>query len=167
MQRPRTLLFALVLVACVGCDHASKRLAEQALGTTGAVSVAADVLRLEVVHNPGAFLSLGADLPPAVRTWLFGGLVPLGLLGIGLLVWRAGPPPGAAALGLGLLAGGGLGNWIDRLLNAGAVTDFLRLEVGPLHTGIFNLADVAIVAGVAVIVLARAPARSGGPAEQA
>ncbi|HEY8123705.1 MAG TPA: signal peptidase II, partial [Myxococcota bacterium] len=41
----------------------------------------------------------------------------------------------------------------DRVLNAGAVTDFVSLGVGPLRTGIFNLADVAIMAGAALLLL--------------
>ena len=52
-----------------------------------------------------------------------------------------------------LVAGGGIGNWLDRLLNQGTVTDFVSLGVGPLRTGIFNLADVAVMAGVALLLL--------------
>jgi signal peptidase II len=55
-------------------------------------------------------------------------------------------------IGLCLLTGGGLGNLIDRISNNGAVTDFLRLGIGPLRTGIFNLADVAIVSGVLMLL---------------
>ena len=47
--------------------------------------------------------------------------------------------------GVGLLVGGGAANGIDRLVN-GAVTDFL--VVGPV---LINLADIAIVAGIAVM----------------
>ena len=56
-------------------------------------------------------------------------------------------------MGLGLVAGGGVANWIDRLV-AGAVTDFVSLGVGGLRTGIFNLADLSVLAGVAVLLLA-------------
>ena len=49
---------------------------------------------------------------------------------------------------VGLIAGGGLSNWIDRLAHGGFVTDFLSVGFGPVRTGIFNLADVAVVAGV-------------------
>ena len=55
--------------------------------------------------------------------------------------------------GLALIAGGGVANLVDRLLNSGAVIDFMRLGVGPLHTGVFNVADVAIVAGGLLFVL--------------
>ena len=55
---------------------------------------------------------------------------------------------------LGILAGGGLGNWLDRVLHDGHVTDFVSLGVGQLRTGIFNVADLSVVAGVAVLLLA-------------
>jgi signal peptidase II len=52
------------------------------------------------------------------------------------------------ALGIGLIIGGALGNAIDRA-RFGAVADFFSFHVGWFHWYIFNLADVAIVAGVA------------------
>ncbi len=62
-------------------------------------------------------------------------------------------------LGVGLLSGGALGNLADRIRD-GAVTDFLDPPLWPA----FNLADVAIVAGVAVIALAAlAPAQAKAP----
>jgi signal peptidase II len=61
-------------------------------------------------------------------------------------------------IALGLLAGGGLGNWLDRILNAGAVTDFVSLGLGRLRTGIFNVADVAVIGGALLLALsARRP----------
>jgi signal peptidase II len=38
------------------------------------------------------------------------------------------------------------------------VVDFVMLSAGPLHTGVFNVADVAITAGVAMVLFARKPA---------
>jgi signal peptidase II len=52
------------------------------------------------------------------------------------------------ALSLGLLIGGAMGNAIDRI-RFGAVADFFSFHIGSFHWYIFNLADVAIVAGVA------------------
>jgi signal peptidase II len=51
------------------------------------------------------------------------------------------------------VAAGGIGNLLDRLFNNGAVIDFIRLGIGPLRTGIFNMADVAIVTGVVTFLL--------------
>ncbi len=46
-----------------------------------------------------------------------------------------------------------MANLIDRILRNGSVRDYVQLGIGPLHTGVFNLADVAIVAGVLTFAL--------------
>jgi signal peptidase II len=154
VTRLRGLLFLAVLLAAAGCDQATKRLAREVLGGSSAVSLAADTVRFELAANPGGFLSFGADLPAGVRSLFFLAVVPLGLLLLCILVLRAAPPSHASLVGLGLVAGGGLANWIDRLVQDGAVTDFVSLGLGPLRTGIFNVADVSVMAGVAVLLLA-------------
>ncbi|HEX2485785.1 MAG TPA: signal peptidase II [Myxococcota bacterium] len=152
--RRRALLFAAVVALCVGCDHATKEVAERALGPGTGLSLLGDVLRLDLVQNPGAFLSVGALLPDAVRRVLFLGVVPAGLALFCALAVSGGFASGRSLVALGLLAGGGVANWLDRLVNGGAVTDFVSLGLGPLRTGVFNVADVCIVAGVAWLLAA-------------
>ena len=55
-------------------------------------------------------------------------------------------------VGLGLIWAGGTSNLIDRVTRHGLVTDFVIIRVGPLHTGVFNAADVLVMAGVAVLI---------------
>ena len=117
------------------------------------ISLGGDSVRLELVHNPGAFLSLASELPADVRGPLLLVLVPLALAALFVLALRSRAASGRSVLGLGLIAGGGLGNWLDRLMHGGAVTDFVSLGLGPLRTGIFNLADVCIVAGALLLLL--------------
>jgi signal peptidase II len=59
----------------------------------------------------------------------------------------------ARFVALALIAGGGISNLIDRLLYDGRVTDFLNVGIGALRTGIFNLADMVILAGALLLVL--------------
>ena len=153
----RALLFASVLLLAIGCDHAAKGIARTHLEHAGRVSLAADLLRFELVSNPGAFLSLGAGLAPELRRGLFLGLVPALVAGLCVATLRAGLRRPPRVVGLALVSGGGLANWLDRLVNEGAVTDFVSLGLGALRTGIFNLADVAILAGAALLLLSEAP----------
>lgn len=64
-------------------------------------------------------------------------------------LWKT--PSRLAGLGLGLLIGGALGNALDRL-RYGAVADFFHVHIGAFSWYVFNLADVAIVAGVALLL---------------
>ncbi len=47
-----------------------------------------------------------------------------------------------------LILAGGFGNLYDRAVNDGRVVDFMLLQIGPLKTGVFNVADIAILAGL-------------------
>jgi signal peptidase II len=152
MKPQQILVFAAMLVICVGCDHAAKRIAESALDGPS-VSLAGDALRFELVYNPGAFLGFGSELPGGVRGFLLQLLVPVALAGVCIAALRSGVASHWSLVGLGMMVGGGLGNWLDRLMNGGLVTDFVSLGVGPLRTGVFNLADVYIMAGVALALL--------------
>ena len=151
--RWRLALLSLVMLTCVGCDQAAKAMARDSLvGRT--ISLLGGAVRFEYAENTGAFLSLGASLPSGMRTLLFVGGT--GVIVLGLLVamargGHAGSPSGS--LGLALLAGGAVGNLIDRVVYDGAVVDFVSVGLGGLRTGIFNLADVAITAGVVLVAL--------------
>jgi signal peptidase II len=154
VTRWRASVFLVTLLAAAGCDQATKHVAREVLAGSPTVSFAADTVRFELALNPGGFLSFGAGLPEAVRSVFFLAVVPLGLLLVCVLLFRAGPLSGAALVGLGLVAGGGLANWIDRLVHGGAVTDFVSLGLGVLRTGIFNVADVSVMVGAIVLLLA-------------
>jgi signal peptidase II len=112
----------------------------------------ADTLRLGYEENVGGFLSLGAGLPAPVRTIIFtaatGGLLVL----LTALVWRNGWDRWRT-VALALFIAGGASNWIDRVMS-GRVVDFLNVGIGSLRTGVFNVADMAIMAGVALLLVA-------------
>lgn len=110
------------------------------------LSFAHDTLRLQYAENIGAFLSIGSSLPETVRGPLF--TVGIGAILFGMLGYLMFVPalPRATAISLSLVAGGGLSNLIDRIAY-GYVIDFLNIGLGDLRTGIFNVADVAIMVG--------------------
>jgi signal peptidase II len=68
-----------------------------------------------------------------------------------LVVWLRKATKPLAAASFGLLIGGALGNALDRVMH-GAVADFVHLHWGTFSWYIFNVADIAIVAGVAVLL---------------
>ena len=76
----------------------------------------------------------------------------------GLLVWIHRSDSRLTASALGLVVGGALGNLLDRL-RQGAVADFLDFYIGSYHWPAFNLADVAIVCGVGLLLVESVLAR--------
>jgi signal peptidase II len=153
--RARTALLVLTAVSTIACDRGTKMLASTHLAGTPARSYLGGSVRILYAENQGAFLSLGADAPEWLRRDVLSVFIGLSLLGIGILAWRQRAHP-LAGVGLGLVWAGGLSNLADRLL-AGHVVDFVMLSAGPLRTGVFNVADVAITGGVALVLLARKP----------
>jgi signal peptidase II len=109
-------------------------------------------VRLQLTFNQGAFLSLGASLPDALRRSIF--TMGTGLLLIGALIFALFSNAGAfsVVLAVSLFVAGGIGNLMDRIFHGGSVVDFFNVGVGPLRTGIFNIADVAIMGGVLVLI---------------
>jgi signal peptidase II len=146
-------LMVLAILACTGCDQAAKAIARDALASSPPVTLLGGAVRLEYTENPGAFLSLGANLPPTARFLVGVVFVALSLAALLVFTLRATGLSSRQKAGLALILGGGLGNLIDRLVNHGQVIDFVSLGIGRLHTGIFNLADVAITAGVLLVFL--------------
>lgn len=74
------------------------------------------------------------------------------LIAAALLIWMRVAKGGMLVAALGLVAGGALGNVIDRL-RFGAVVDFLDFHVGAWHWPAFNVADAAISIGVLLLIL--------------
>ena len=154
MQRfKRIALIVALLIFCVGCDQTTKSLARAHLQDRGTVSFLGDTLRLQYAENPGAFLSLGASLAHgwAVAAFTIGGIVMIAAaLSYALL---ASKPTRLQIVALALICGGGIGNLVDRVRYDGHVTDFLNVGLGTIRTGIFNVADVALMVGVGLFIL--------------
>ena len=146
----RLAAISLVLVGTAGCDQATKHLARTELGQMGSVTLPGRFIEFTLAENHGAFLSLGASLPEAVRIALTVG-VSLGLAFLLMYLIRAPRLRWLSLLWLALIWAGGVSNLIYRFIRHGAVTDFMVVRAGPLHTGIFNLADFALVVGILML----------------
>jgi signal peptidase II len=143
-----------VLFSTVGCDQATKSMAQTHLAPSEPITFLNGIVRLQYAENPGAFLSLGAALPGSAQHWIFTVAVALILSGVLLFALRESlKAPATVLVAFALFLGGGLGNLIDRLTNDGRVIDFMHIGIGNLRTGIFNVADMALMTGVALLLL--------------
>jgi signal peptidase II len=145
----------LVLVATAGCDQATKQLARSQLNQFSSAAFPGGFLEFTLAENPGAFLSLGATLPDAARSSVLTLGVGLGLTVLLAYLVASSSLQWLSFLGLALAWAGGMSNLVDRFCRHGLVTDFILLRAGPLHTGVFNLADLAIVCGIILLLVSR------------
>lgn len=104
---------------------------------------------LVLVWNTGVSFGLFANDADTMR-WLLSA-VALAISAV-LVVWLRRADSGLLAAALGMVIGGALGNIVDRVLY-GAVADFLDLHLMGYHWPAFNVADGAIVVGVAALLL--------------
>ncbi len=153
LRAQKALVIALLILAVVGCDQAAKQAARTSLEGRGTVRVVGDVLVLRYVENEGAFLGLGSRLPAPVRMTLLGAFPLAALAAVVIGMVRSKSLQWTLLVGLSLVAGGGFGNLVDRLSRGGHVSDFLNLGIRNLRTGIFNLADMAILAGCVLLLV--------------
>ena len=144
-------VMSVVVGLLLATDQLTKEIAISYLKGQPTYTYLADTFRLQYAENKGAFLSLGSGLSEGSRFWLLGVIV---LLFLSLYTYHLlkGHPTREVVVGISLVVGGGVSNLIDRFFRAeGSVIDFMNMGIGALRTGIFNIADMAIVVGVALL----------------
>ena len=147
----RIVLILLIITVNIGCDQFSKKIVKRSVLPYETIHVLNDYLTVTRVENSGAFLSAGDSMSKASKQ-IFLTLIPVIAMVLGLVYLFLKPVSGNMLVGLCFVIGGGVGNLFDRILY-GSVTDFLYLKFGIFQTGIFNIADVSIMAGMSVILL--------------
>lgn len=137
------MVFAAIALAIVIADQVVKAVVVRLLPLGESVLVIPGVLALTRVQNTGAAFGLAAALPMIIPAAI--ALTFLFLLFYNRPRWTRRPlARGAVAL----LAGGAVGNLIDRV-RLGAVIDYLDVFIWP----VFNLADIAVTAGAALLIV--------------
>ncbi len=137
---PRLLLAALIVLVV---DQATKTIALETLDD-GPVDLIEGALSFDLSFNPGGVFGVGRGFPG-----LF--LVATIAVTFGILLWARRIEDRSWLVPLGLVLGGGVGNVVDRVFRGfdGQVVDFIDLHVWP----VFNVADMAIVSGVGLVLL--------------
>ena len=143
MTRRRALAFAATAAAVVVIDQITKEIVRSSLALNESVPVVDGLLWLTRVHNTGAAFGILRG-----QQWLLIGTSLIVLTAIGWAIVRVRPESLLMRTALALVTGGAIGNLIDRVVYGG-VTDFFDLGWFP----IFNVADIALDVGVALIVL--------------
>ncbi|MBL4796713.1 MAG: signal peptidase II [Oleispira sp.] len=147
------LIIFISLTSLIGCDRVTKIQAIENLKNNEPLSYFGGMFKLTYHENIGAMLSLGSGLSDELRYYIFTIAAGVVLLS-GLIYISIKPLPKLHLFLASLFIGGGFGNLYDRVFNDGAVVDFMLIVLGPVRTGVFNVADVAImVGGIGLMIL--------------
>lgn len=150
-RRVAGVLFVLLSVLLVGCDHATKYAASHVLQNGPPIDVVSGVVDLAYTRNHDISFNLidRVGLPVANARVV---LIAFGLLLIAALSvawWRRRRDPSKLLhAGFALLVAGAVGNVTDRMLR-GYVVDFIHVHYWP----VFNVADVAVIVGMIALAL--------------
>jgi signal peptidase II len=146
----RVAVFLTVLLLTAGFDQGTKEWA-RALPAGSGQPVIDGVWDWQVAQNTGAAFSLFASSPEIARVVL--SLLALGaLVAIIVVALRTRPEQRLTRIALALVAGGALGNLVDRV-RLGSVTDFIKWHYHDRVWPLFNVADVALVIGAVLLVI--------------
>jgi signal peptidase II len=151
----RVQMLLVICLISVGIDQGTKWYAAEYLPKFEMSSYWGDLLRIGYAENTGAFLGLGSGMSDSAKFWIFVCAVGFILSALFIYILRTKTQTAYALASLALIFSGGISNFYDRATNNGAVIDFLNLGFGSLRTGIFNVADMAIMLGVFLLLFAK------------
>ncbi len=147
---PRASAFWTVLASLVAGDIVTKQLAERYLQLHTPHEIAGGWLRLTLTYNTGAAMNLSLGGASRVVFTVFA----LAMLLVIFQMYRRTPRRDVGqAIALALIAGGAVGNVIDRLRSTLGVVDFIDVGVGDWRFWTFNVADMGVTTGAVLLAL--------------
>jgi signal peptidase II len=147
-RRALSWLSVVFAILMVGCDHASKVVAQSKLGAR-VIDVVPGFLDLRYTENRDTAFSIFGGLGSETKSALLTTFGVIALFFV-LAAWWRHAKSTAESIAFALIAAGAIGNVFDRA-RLGYVIDFIHLH----HWPVFNVADAAIVVGVALLLWQR------------
>lgn len=143
----RAVIFIAILASTTGFDYGTKEWARSELSVHQPRAVIEGFWDWQLAYNDGAAFSSLQGSQVLLSLIALGALVMLGVM-----AHRTRPEQHLKRIALAMIAAGAIGNLIDRLRD-GAVTDFVAWKAGAHAWPIFNVADVALVIGVFLLLV--------------
>ena len=154
MKLKRYLLVFSLIILNIGCDQISKNVVRNNVEVRSKTEIIGEKFILTNVENSGVFLGMGSNLNPVLKFILLLVLPVVVLLVVLRYLLIKKDLDNMTIVGLSFIVGGGIGNLYDRILYS-SVTDFFHIDLGGIFkTGIFNMADVSVMVGMGLILLA-------------
>ncbi|MCK7590348.1 signal peptidase II [Subsaxibacter sp. CAU 1640] len=154
MKLSRTLGIILLIVANIAIDQISKVIVRAKVSPFSETPIIGDYFTLHNVENKGAFLGMGSELSDTSRL-IFLLILPILVLGYVIYyILRNRTLDRMSLIAFCCIVGGGIANVFDRIVY-GSVTDFFHIDLGGVfRTGIFNVADMSVSAGMIMLLIA-------------
>ena len=146
-QKRRCISLAYILtLATIVCDQITKVWIDNRFSLNESSQLIGEFLKLTYIRNPNAVF--GIPLGGKISFILFLVIIPF----IFIYLLRLKDGHNIERIGLALILGGAIGNFIDRI-RFGEVVDFIDIGIKKTRWPIFNLADAAVTVGVALIII--------------
>ena len=154
MKLSRTLGIILLIVANIAIDQISKVIVRAQVSPFSETPIIGDYFTLHNVENKGAFLGMGSELSDTSRL-IFLLILPILVLGYVIYyILKKKTLDRMSLIDFCCIVGGGIANVFDRIVY-GSVTDFFHINLGGVfRTGIFNVADMSVSAGMIMLLIA-------------
>ena len=149
----RNISISILITVSIVLDQLSKVLIRKNIDQYSEIKLIGEYFILTNVENSGAFLGMGSDFSPFIKTIFLLILPIIVLICIMIYVYRDKEIDKISLIGFCFIIGGGIANIYDRIMY-GSVTDFLFIDLGGIFkTGIFNIADLSVTTGMILILL--------------
>ncbi|MFB9053370.1 signal peptidase II [Formosa undariae] len=152
MKLSRTPFILGLIALNIALDQISKFAVRAYVTPYKSTELLGDKFILTNVENSGAFLSLGSDLNPTLKS-IFLLILPIAVLAyVTYYILTQKDLDKFSVIGFSCIIGGGIANVYDRILY-GSVTDFLHIDLGGVfRTGVFNVADMSVMLGMGLLL---------------
>ena len=152
MKISRSTNIILLIIANIAIDQITKVIVRSKIASREVIEIIGDTFILTNVENKGAFLGLGSELSDTLRILLLW-VLPLIVLGyVTYYIFKTKSLDKWSLIAFCCIIGGGIANVFDRIV-FGSVTDFFHIDFGGVFkTGIFNLADMSVTAGMIILI---------------
>ena len=148
----RTLFISLLIIFNIAIDQISKVIVRNTLEFKKVVNVMGDYFQLIWVENKGAFLGMGSEMNSTLRLIFLLILPTIVLAYVIYYILKTKEMDRLSLIAFCCIAGGGIANVFDRIV-FGQVTDFFFIDLGGVFkTGIFNIADISVTAGMLMLL---------------
>lgn len=148
----RNVFIVLLIVFNIALDQITKVIVRANIEIREVIELIGDKFILTNVYNKGAFLGMGSDMNPTLRTIFLLILPTIVLTYVIYYIIKTKELDRLSLIAFCCIIGGGVANVFDRIV-FGKVTDFFFIDLGGVFkTGIFNVADISVTAGMIMLL---------------